>query len=61
MLDKIPQEVLEQLILDLGPPDLKYLRLTNRTLGVKVLPALFRKVSVSLLTLNHLRQIAQHP
>ncbi|KAI1609940.1 hypothetical protein EDD36DRAFT_60641 [Exophiala viscosa] len=61
MLDKIPQEVLEHLILDLGQADLKHLRLANRTLGVKVLPALFRKVSVSILTVNHLRHIAQHP
>ncbi|KAK4945691.1 hypothetical protein LTR10_015039 [Elasticomyces elasticus] len=59
MLDSLPQETLGQVILNLGPPDLKHLRLVNRTLEHKVVPALFRKVSVSLLTVNNLRDIAQ--
>lgn len=60
MLDQTPQEIFQQILTWLEPADLKALRLVNNAFADDVLPALFRKITISCLTLDRLHHVAHH-
>lgn len=60
MLDKVPPEILDQVLSSLERADLQTVRLVCKQLSSLVIPTLFRTIYISCLTLNRLRDLSHH-